>query len=145
MSTRTLEELGAALYGSPVPSVSADAPTRPRTEEELGEALYGRTGTMRPEKTADSERTVATAEQATPTKPRTTEELGEALYAKEIEDEALDPVSQEVAELRDEPARRMYSAQISLRDAIPEHEFVNAEGVGEKAGRKAVRELRELV
>lgn len=55
-----------------------------------------------------------------PTQARTAEELAEAAYPKPPEPVQLDPVPAEVQELRDGVARRLYSAQDTFRDAIPD-------------------------
>lgn len=74
----------------------------------------------------------------------TAEQASQALYAKEIKDDSLAPVAADIAEIRSTPERRMYSAQSTLRDAIPDQEFANVKGLDDKVGQAAVRELREM-
>lgn len=117
------DQMAERLFGSPPPQAE-------------GSTLMGGAELGAPE----SEKAEQRAEQAS----HTEEQAAQSLYGKEAEDETLAPVSAEVAELREMPERRMYSAQVTLREAIPDQEFANVEGIDEKAGNKAVRELREL-
>ena len=141
MSQRTEAELGEALYGTPATPAPTEAPQadsapRPRTEAELGEALYG--------KPAAAPVLQPPAEE--PPQQRTAEELAAAMYPKDAEPVQLDPVPAEVQELRDDIARRMYSAQDTLREAVPEapEETFTTEGIDPAVGRKALAEVREM-
>lgn len=138
---RSTFELAEALYGTPDPAARPPSATQLRTEAELGEAMYGKPQTATPPAQQD-----ATSE---PAKQRTPEELAEAAYPKPPEPVQLDPVPAEVQELRDDVARRMYSAQNTFRDAIPEADEAQraelaAQGITPEAGRKAMAELREI-
>ena len=145
---RTSEELAAAMYGTPAPataqpaqaSAQGEVVTTQRTSAELAAALYG--APAAPEQDAAPEQTSGNEEEQT--KPRTQEELAAAIYGPKDDGEPLDPVPEEVAALRDDPLRRMYPAQVSLQEAIPDQLFTSAEGVDAQAGRKVARELREM-
>lgn len=147
---RTSEELAAAMYGTPAPATAQPAqasaqggtetPGTQRTSAELAAALYG--APAAPEQAAATEETGGNEEEQT--KPRTQEELAAAMYGPKDDGEPLDPVPEEVAALRDDPLRRMYPAQVSLQEAIPDQLFTSAEGVDAQAGRKVARELREM-
>lgn len=147
---RTSEELAAALYGAQAPATAQPAqasaqggtetPVTQRTSAELAAALYGAQAV--PDQAAAMEQTGGNEEEQT--KPRTQEELATAIYGPKDDGEALDPVPEEVAVLRDDPLRRMYPAQVSLQEAIPDQLFTSAEGIDPQAGRKTARELREM-
>ena len=118
------------------PAAPADSAPRPRTEAELGEALYGKPAPAPALQPASDE----------PPTQRTAEELAAAMYPKDAEPVQLDPAPPEVQELRDDIARRMYSAQDTLREAVPEapEETFTAEGIDPAVGRKALAEVREM-
>lgn len=140
---RTNAELAADLYGgepstpAPTEAPQTDSVPRLRTEAELGEALYGKTSTVAPVLRPPSDE---------PAQQRTFEQIAEDHYQKDAEPVQLDPVPPEVQELRDDIARRMYSAQDTLREAIPEapDEFCEAQDVDPKEERKARAEVREM-
>lgn len=141
MSTRTIEELAADLYGTPSTSTTpattpqTDSAPRLRTQAELGEALYGKPSPQPVLQPASDE----------PTPARTFEQIAEDHYQKDAEPVQLDPVPPELQELRDDIARRIYSAQDTLREAVPEatDEFCEAQDVDPKEERKARAEVRE--
>lgn len=138
---RSPSELAEALYGTPDPAARSPSAPQLRTEAELGEAMYGKPQAAQPQAQPD-----ATSE---PARQRTAEELAEAAYPEPPEPVQLDPVPAEVQELRDDVARRMYSAQDTFRDAIPDADEAQraelaAQGITPEAGRKATAELREI-
>lgn len=140
MSTRTLDELGAALYGgggappapAEPPAQPADSAPRLRTEAELGEALYGKPAPA-PELRPPSDE---------PPQPRTFEQIAEAHYQKD-EPVPLDPAPPAVEQLRDDVARRMYPAQVTFAEVAPDTDF-KAQGIEPETGRKAMAEMREM-
>lgn len=136
MSYRTAAELGEAMYGTPSEASTPAAPPQQRSPSELAEALYGTPDPAARPPSAPQLRTEAELGEAMygkpppppvqqppsdePTQARTAEELAEAAYPKPPEPVQLDPVPAEVQELRDGVARRLYSAQDTFRDAIPD-------------------------
>lgn len=143
--SRTLDELAGAMYGTPAaqspavqqpatPSPAAAPATGMRTEDELAEAIYGKSPAP----------ASAPGQSSEPAKARNQDELAGAMYGKEAADDTpLVPVPPEVEKLRDDPARRLYSAQTSLRDAISEKDFTPGTIDGKQMN-QLVREVREM-
>ncbi|WP_301101092.1 hypothetical protein [Propionivibrio sp.] len=139
MTARTNAELAADMYGP-----QADAPATPpapqaspegqRTAQELGEALYGKPAADPTQQPADD----------APIVKRTDAELATAMYPEPEEPVVLDPVPPDVAAIRDDIARRLYSAQDTFAEAIPDKVFANVAGLDPAAGRKTAAELREI-
>lgn len=140
-TNRTMDDLASALYGGPAPSEHVGAGNMPRTEDELGEALFGPNGTMCAQQAAITP--TDTAQPASePPRQRSQEELAEAMFPKETPLQ-LAQVPPEVQALRDDPARRLYSAQTSLKAAIPDATAAE-EGFTLQQTNQAVAELREI-
>jgi len=144
---RTNDELAQALYNTP-PAPTPTSTSRPdtapraRTQDELAEAFYRKSPDHKPALQADE------PEAHEPSKGRSQEELADSMYPKEAEPVKLDAVPSEVQELRDTIERRMYSAQDTLRDAVSDkaNEKAWAEhGIDPEAGRKGLAEVRELL
>ena len=127
MNTRTMDELGAAMYGTPAtPAPTPQATTapqgpapvaRPRTEAELGAAMYGPGGSMQAAQPLANADTVDTSEPQTH-EPRSQEQIADALYAPEDLPEAEAPTDPEMLALRDSPERRMYGGCDHLQQSI---------------------------
>ncbi len=149
MNTRTMDELGAAMYGTPAtPAPTPQATTapqgpapvaRPRTEAELGAAMYGPGGSMQAAQPLANADTVDTSEPQTH-EPRSQEQIADALYAPEDLPEAEAPTDPEMLALRDSPERRMYGAAEAAK-ALPLSDLLDEVGQVEIApGVKLTRE-----
>lgn len=140
----TFDQLAASMpYGNPA------AASRPTPAPSQAPAVNSRTmdelaGAMPYAQPAAAPMNAATAEQ--PARQRTQDELAADLYPEPGVDQPLAEVPPEVQALRDDPARRMYSDDLTYREAIPDPEAAAfaAAGMNPEQGRHAMRELRMM-
>lgn len=78
-----------------------------------------------------------------PVQERTEEEVAETLFGDKTQPVQFDPVSEEVRALRDDPNRRMFSPQETLRSALPDATEA-PEGFDLATTNKAMAEAREI-
>ncbi|KAI3598728.1 hypothetical protein D8I24_5674 [Cupriavidus necator H850] len=140
MTTRTLSELGAAMYGGAALPLSQPQPGT-RTSADLGEAMYGANGSMRQQPQPPA--APAPEPDTAPPRQRTAEELAAAAYPDKPEPLTFDAPNEEVQAIRDDLGRRMYSAQETFRKAIPDATEA-APGVDLANTNRAVAEIREI-
>lgn len=156
MTTRTMDELAAALYGNATTQTTTITAPKPstapsnRTEAELAEALYGSNGSARQAPTAEPLSSPTDPKVSEP-RQRNAEELGAALYGNDQPlPKADEPEDEDMHAIRQSTARRLYGTA-AIEKAIPESEFDSQIGTtvsGVKLTRemtqKVVVELREM-
>lgn len=141
----TDDQMSARMFGGTTPSAQPAA-TLTTPDQDMAARLYG--GTAPTQSTAlyansDHQALQQQAEPEADRPPRTEQEQADHLFGDKAAPVELEPVPDEVKALRDTTERRMFSAQQTLREAIPDA-TEPAEGFDLATTNKAMAEVREI-